>query len=627
MDPYTALRRYFGYTSFREGQKELIDAILTGKDAMGVMPTGGGKSLCYQIPVLTLGGMTVVISPLISLMKDQVMALKEANVPAAFLNSSLSFEQTLKVYDYLRQGRYRILYVAPERLDSEEFLSLCRSLPITLLAVDEAHCISEWGNDFRPSYLKIADFVASLPKRPRVAAFTATATERVRGDIITKLSLHDPYCVVTGFDRPNLYFDVRYRRSRQNELLSLIRERKKESGIVYCMTRANVEKITDFLCENGINATRYHAGLSDEERRRNQEDFVYDRKTVMVSTNAFGMGIDKSNVSFVIHYNMPLSLEAYYQEAGRAGRDGAPADCILLYGEADIHMAKLLIDRKGDEEEGDPEELEKQRRFDYARLDKMISYAKTTKCLRGVILDYFGQSHADTCGNCSCCKTTFFEKDITVEAQKILSCVKRIRDRLGYSLGLSMTAQVLAGGEGQRLLSLGLHEIKTYGAMKELSQREIMRLITYLCDRGYLEKNESFQNFSLLPAAEGVLFGGEKVIMLYRKEREKTQKEKKSKNALSLSEFHEAKTENPSLDEKERSLYQKLVSLRTEIASTEHVPAYIVFSNATLIDMAKKRPTDSEAFLEISGVGRIKAMRYGEQFLSLIRKELTDGSH
>ncbi|MBQ7364421.1 MAG: DNA helicase RecQ [Clostridia bacterium] len=622
MDKYGVLRQHFGYSSFRAGQEGIIDAILSGRDTFGVMPTGGGKSLCYQIPALVLGGMTVVISPLISLMKDQVMALKEMSVPAAFLNSSLTYEQTLRVYDNLRRGKYKILYVAPERLEMSDFLSLCRDLAISLVAVDEAHCISQWGNDFRPSYLKIADFVAALPRRPRVAAFTATATERVREDILKKLRLQSPYSIVTGFDRPNLSFAVQRSSSRKNELLSLILARREKSGIVYCMTRANVERISEFLCQNGIRATRYHAGLPDEERRQNQEDFVYDRKSVMVATNAFGMGIDKSNVSFVIHYNMPMSLEAYYQEAGRAGRDGSPADCILLFGEGDIHTAKMLIDSTEPREGIDEEEWEGQKRLDYSRLDKMIAYGKTTQCLRGTILDYFGQEHTEVCGNCSNCKASFFEKDITQDAQKILSCVKRITNRLHYSVGVSLTSQVLAGSENQRIYSLGLHEIKTYGAMKGLSQQEIAATIGYLVDRGYLEKSESYHALHLTPRADAVLFRGETVTMFCRKKTPKPEKIKKTQHTLVLSDFHEAATGAYALGKDAEALYKKLVSLRTEIATEERVPAYVVFSNASLIEMATKRPTDMTAFFTISGVGRIKAERYGERFLTLIRRFL-----
>ena len=460
MDKYTVLKHHFGYASFRGGQERLIDAVLDGRDVLGIMPTGGGKSLCYQIPALLLPGMTVVVSPLISLMKDQVMALKNAGVAAAYVNSSLTGEQLARVYDNIRRGVYKQLYIAPERLQSDGFAELARRLPIALLAVDEAHCISQWGNDFRPSYLRIADFIRGLPTRPVVAAFTATATEQVRRDIEEKLEMRAPLRVVTGFDRPNLRFEVLRPRQRPAALLELVEKRRGKSGIIYCLTRSNVEKVCALLRAHGVPATRYHAGLSDAERQRNQEDFVYDRCPVIAATNAFGMGIDKSNVSYVIHYNMPMSLEAYYQEAGRAGRDGAPAECLLLYARSDVQTAKMLIDStEGDAADGETRET--MRRRAYARLDRMLAYCKTTKCLRGCILDYFGQAHGEACGNCGNCQTVFRQADITVEAQKILSCVKRVQDRLGYPVGAALIARVLHGSGERRIVRLGLQTLST----------------------------------------------------------------------------------------------------------------------------------------------------------------------
>ena len=441
-------------------EERLIDAVLDGRDVLGIMPTGGGKSLCYQIPALLLPGMTVVVSPLISLMKDQVMALKNAGVAAAYVNSSLTGEQLARVYDNIRRGVYKLLYIAPERLQSDGFAELARRLPIALLAVDEAHCISQWGNDFRPSYLRIADFIRGLPTRPVVAAFTATATEQVRRDIEEKLEMRAPLRVVTGFDRPNLRFEVLRPRQRPAALLELVEKRRGKSGIIYCLTRSNVEKVCALLRAHGVPATRYHAGLSDAERQRNQEDFVYDRCPVIAATNAFGMGIDKSNVSYVIHYNMPMSLEAYYQEAGRAGRDGAPAECLLLYARSDVQTAKMLIDStEGDAADGETRET--MRRRAYARLDRMLAYCKTTKCLRGCILDYFGQAHGEACGNCGNCQTVFRQADITVEAQKILSCVKRVQDRLGYPVGAALIARVLHGSGERRIVRLGLQTLST----------------------------------------------------------------------------------------------------------------------------------------------------------------------
>ena len=369
MDKYSVLKQYFGHSEFRRGQEWLIDGILEGRDVLGIMPTGGGKSLCYQVPALLLPGVTLVISPLISLMKDQVTALLEAGVDAAFLNSSLNTEQLRNTYGHVRKGAYKLIYIAPERLSGEGFYELMREQDISLVAVDEAHCISQWGQDFRPSYLKIAEFVDKLPRRPILAAFTATATAEVRRDIVRLLHLQNSIDVITGFDRPNLFFDVQHPRNKMAVLSSLIEQRRNKSGIIYCATRAAVERVCDALNAHGILATRYHAGLSDDERQQNQDDFQFDRKTVMVATNAFGMGIDKSNVGFVIHYNMPKSLEAYYQEAGRAGRDGEGADCILLYSSGDITTAKFLIENSGENEELTAEEQSLVRQRDYQRLD------------------------------------------------------------------------------------------------------------------------------------------------------------------------------------------------------------------------------------------------------------------
>ena len=391
MDKLTALKQYFGHDGFRPGQQALVDGLLAGRDVFGVMPTGGGKSVCYQLPALLRPGVTLVISPLISLMKDQVAALEQAGVPAACLNSSLDNAEMADVMAKARGGAYKLLYIAPERLASPGFRALAAALTIPVVAVDEAHCISQWGQDFRPGYLAIADFIAALPRRPAVAAFTATATAQVRADIVRLLRLDDPVEVVTGFDRPNLYFDVLRPKSKKDTLLALLERHRGKSGIVYCATRANVEKVCDALCAAGLPATRYHAGLPDAERRRNQDDFQFDRRPVMVATNAFGMGIDKSNVAFVIHYNMPQSLEAYYQEAGRAGRDGSPADCILLFSPADIATARYFIENGGGNEALTPEERAAVRAQDYRRLDAMAAYCRTMGCLRGAILDYFGQ--------------------------------------------------------------------------------------------------------------------------------------------------------------------------------------------------------------------------------------------
>ncbi len=611
MNKYDVLKQYFGYSKFREGQESLIDAVLGGRDVLGIMPTGGGKSLCYQIPALMFRGITFVVSPLISLMKDQVMALKSANVPAAYINSSLTYPQLLKVYDNLRVGMYKIVYIAPERLEADGFREVAMGLDISMIAVDEAHCVSQWGNDFRPSYLKIAKFISSLPLRPVVAAFTATATELVREDIENKLALSSPFRTVTGFDRANLNFEVHSPRKKKEMLLELIRSRHDKSGIVYCQTRRNVEKICDFLNENGFSATRYHAGLDDEERYCNQEDFVYDRKCIMVATNAFGMGIDKSNVSFVIHFNMPMSLEAYYQEAGRAGRDGAPADCILLYSPSDIQTAKMLLENSEIAEDADEEFIELQRALDYERLERMISYCKHTGCLRGNILDYFGESHGEKCGNCLNCRAVFVERDVTTEAQKILSCVKRAKDMLGYSVGIVLIVRTLHGSRDKRLSELGLDRLSTYGIMKGEDKHLTNDIVNHLCALGYIGKNTEYGSLYITEMSNDILFGGVKVTMKCKVESRTV----KPENTKTL-------REQINSDE---GLYEHLRKLRMEIANEQKVPAYIVFTNATLADMAAKKPLDIHEFLGVSGVGEQKAKAYGERFIKAIGEYIHGG--
>ena len=605
MDKQEALRHYFGHSAFRPGQERLIDAVLDGRDVLGVMPTGGGKSLCYQVPALLLPGVTLVVSPLISLMKDQVAALQAAGAPAACLNSALSLEQLRTVYSRARQGAYKLLYVAPERLEGEGFDRLVRELEVPLVAVDEAHCISQWGQDFRPSYLRISAFLEGLPRRPAVAAFTATATGPVQQDIVQLLALRDPVREVTGFDRPNLFFDVQHPRSKLAALLKLVEERPGRSGIVYCATRSGVEKVCQALEARGVSATRYHAGLEPEERQRNQDDFQFDRKAVMVATNAFGMGIDKSNVSYVVHYNMPKSLEAYYQEAGRAGRDGEAADCILLYSAGDIATARFLIENGGNEELT-PEAREAVRRHDYQRLSAMTGYCRTTACLRGRILDYFGQSHDASCGSCGNCRGEFASEDITVSAQMILSCVVRVREKLGYYVGKTLIVQVLRGSRDQRVRDLGLDKLSTFGLMAQLPAGRVRELMEYLELEGFLRTNPAHSTLEPAGKARSLLFAGETLSMPLRKDRVREKKPASKGTALP--------------EAREERLLAALRTLRARLAQAEGVPAYIVFSNATLADMARRAPRTMEAFLEVSGVGRVKAAKYGEAFLRVIQE-------
>ena len=605
MDKYTVNKKYFGHDRFRPGQEALIDSILSGRDTLGIMPTGGGKSICYQVPSLLLPGLTLVISPLISLMKDQVSALEAAGVPAAYLNSSLDTESYREACRRVRQGRCKLLYVAPERLENERFLQLIETCGISLAAVDEAHCISQWGQDFRPSYLRIPRFLEALPQRPVVAAFTATATEDVRRDVARLLELRDPFVQVTGFDRPNLYFDVQRPKDKLAALLALVRKQRGRSGIVYCATRAKTEEVCRRLQEAGISAACYHAGLTDQERMESQEAFRFDRVSVMAATNAFGMGIDKSNVGFVIHFNMPKSLEAYYQEAGRAGRDGEPAECILLYSPRDVATAKFLIENGEENEAMDETARAEVRRQDYRRLEAMAGYCKTTGCFRAYILRYFGQEPPDRCGNCGSCRSETSVEDITIQAQMILSCVKRMQDRLGYSVGATLVIQVLRGAKNKRLLDLGLDSLSTYGLLSRISQPQVSAYIERLEEAGFLTTDPRYGALRLTGRAGEVLYRGERVEMALRRD-----------------------SPTPGIPqagpepEEDGVLFQVLRAVRARLAQKEGVPVYVVFSNASLRDMACKAPVTEEAFLAVSGVGAVKAARYGEPFLAAIRDYL-----
>ncbi len=605
VDKYQVNQRVFGHAGFRPGQELLIDAILEGRDCLGVMPTGGGKSLCYQIPALMLPGLTLVISPLISLMKDQVTALLESGIPTAFWNSSMTLRELQGVRQGVAQGTYKLLYVAPERLDSADFCQMMASAHLSLVAVDEAHCVSQWGQDFRPSYLKISQFIRRLPTRPVVAAFTATATPAVREDIAQKLALRDPQTLVTGFDRPNLFFDVlEPKKNKLGALVALLKERQGRSGIVYCATRRAVDEVYQGLLEARISAARYHAGMAPDERRRSQEAFQYDNALVMVATNAFGMGIDKSNVSYVIHYNMPMSLEAYYQEAGRAGRDGEPADCILLYSPQDINTAQFLIQNRQVDDALSEDQVKALIRQDIQRLDQMVGYCTTFSCYRGCILDYFGQEHPDSCGNCGNCNTNILLQDVTQSAQMILSCVQRIKNTLGYYVGPALVVQVLRGSKKRRVLELRLDQLSTYGLLSTLPQRTIRNMVDFLVRQGYAEIERDYNTLRLTSRAKGVLFQGVKVEMPV-------------KHPVPL-------PTSPAVQEQtgpaqRQDLYDRLAALRLELARRESVPAYVIFSNATLRDMAQKAPATPAAFLQVNGVGEVKAQRYGELFLHEIQ--------
>lgn len=598
-DKLSVLKEYFGHDSFREGQDRITDSLLGGHDVLGIMPTGAGKSICYQVPALMFDGITIVVSPLISLMKDQVSALVQSGVAAAYINSSLTHAQYLKVLQNTESGKYKIIYVAPERLCAPAFLGICRNLNISMVAVDEAHCVSQWGQDFRPSYLKIPDFIDALNSRPVVGAFTATATGAVRDDIKTLLRLVSPLVVTTGFDRPNLFFSVMQPKNKSIELMKLIKERKNESGIVYCSTRKAVEEVCELLQKNGFAATRYHAGLDENERRRNQDDFVYDRTAIMVATNAFGMGIDKSNVSFVIHYNMPKNMESYYQEAGRAGRDGRSADCILLYSAKDVRTNQFLINNSEPNPDLTEDEQEEVRRRDRERLKQMTFYCTTHKCLRKFILEYFGDKGPERCEKCSNCLSNHENTDITVDAQKIMSCVART----GQRYGKKAICDVLRGSKNERLISAGLSRQSTYGIMADCPEKRLRDIIDHLCENGYMTaQGDEYPILKLAPKSCGVLTGQETLRMML----EIPQKKKAAavKDALL-----------PPADEK---LLAALKDLRKSLAMRQSIPAYVIFTDATLVDMCRLKPKTQEEFMEVSGVGQAKSQRYGEVFLAVI---------
>lgn len=597
-DKLSVLKDYFGHDSFRDGQEQIVDALLDGRDALCIMPTGAGKSMCYQIPALLFDGVTIVVSPLISLMKDQVGSLVQSGVPAAYINSSLSYPQFLRVLSNTEHGKYKIIYVAPERLLTDGFLDTCKKIKISMVAVDEAHCVSQWGQDFRPSYLKIVSFIKSLENRPIVGAFTATATNDVKEDIKKILRLENPFEITTGFDRPNLFFGVIKSSSKDEKLIDLIRERGDRSGIVYCATRKNVESVCELLCDNGFSAARYHAGLDEYERRKNQEDFVFDRKNIMVATNAFGMGIDKSNVTYVIHYNMPKNIESYYQEAGRAGRDGGEADCILLYSPKDVRLNRFMIENSEGNDELTIEENEQIRERDFERLKYMTFYSTTNDCLRGFILRYFGGEKKAYCGKCSNCLSVHKLVDVTIDAQKIMSCIART----GQRYGKPVICDVLKGSKSEKILKAELNNQSTYGIMKEVTARHIFGTIDFLAEKEYISSDNETEVLKLLPKSRDVLFGRERLVM------------KKVENSEKV-----VKTHRPEVPVNSE-LLDALKALRKGIASKKSVPAYVIFTDATLIDMCKKCPETLDEMLEVSGVGRTKLEKFGKQFLEEIAK-------
>ncbi len=604
MTALETLRRYFGHDAFRPGQQAVVEALLSGRDALSIMPTGAGKSICYQVPALMLPGVTLVISPLISLMKDQVVSLVQAGVPAAYLNSSLTPGQMNTALRRAAQGQYRIIYVAPERLRTEDMAILSQQIGISLVAVDEAHCVSQWGQDFRPSYLSIARFIESLPQRPPVGAFTATATARVREDISRLLALKEPLLVSTGFDRPNLFFDVIEPKDKTAFVVDYVKRHEGQSGIVYCATRRSVEALCQSLRSHGLPATRYHAGLEDGERRRNQDDFVFDRAPVMVATNAFGMGIDKSSVSYVLHYNMPKNLESYYQEAGRAGRDGERAECILLFSPGDVQTARFLL-RGGEENEAlTPEERETVYRQDLRRLEDMIGYCRTDGCLRACILNYFGEPHDGRCGSCGHCTGDFVTEDVTRPAHAVLSAVAQIERRYRGGLGLSAVLHALHGGRDKRVLQLGLDRLPFHGALRGLGQNRLRAVIDRLVSDGMILQTEGdYPVLRLTDEGRRALAEGRAFSLRVRKAEKPARPPRPAK---------------PSAHPDDEDLLSVLRAERLRLAQKEKVPAYIICNNATLADMALRRPRTPEEFLAVNGIGEFKAARYGAAFLKVI---------
>ena len=605
--PIEILKKYFGYDCFREGQEKLVQSILSRTDTLGVMPTGAGKSICFQVPALAMKGITIVVSPLISLMKDQVSALNQAGINAAYINSSLSTRQVSLALQYAKEGRYQLIYVAPERLETEEFLDFALHTKIEMITVDEAHCISQWGQDFRPSYLNIVRFIERLPARPVISAFTATATKEVIEDIICVLRLEKPEVVVTGYDRKNLYFEVRTPKNKDSEVIDYIDKHPAHCGIIYCATRKNVDELQELLIRRGISAAKYHAGMSDAERSDNQENFIYDRKMVMVATNAFGMGIDKSNVRYVIHYNMPKNMEGYYQEAGRAGRDGEVAECILLYGAKDVMINQFLIENGNSNKELSDFQKEQIRERDEERLKIMTYYCFTKDCLREYLLRYFGQLGESYCDNCSNCLTEFEEMDVTEVCKDIIGCVKEC----GQKFGINVIIATLMGRKVTKLTVNNMINSTFYGRRATESEHYLKHIMNKLVIDGYLYlTNDKYSIVKMDKSAINVEMDKTKVIMKLSKENMLQQNSNKSR----------IRHKSELLTSKGLNLFETLRQVRTRLAKEEGMPPYIIFSDKTLTDMCRRLPYDRREMLMVSGVGENKYERYGQHFIDAILK-------